>query len=41
MFGPNDYSTLHGGGTNEYALLGNEMPELREVIKSNFVILNI
>ena len=31
VFGPNDFSTLHGGGTYEYALLGGDLPDLREV----------
>ena len=31
VFGPSDYSTLHGGGTYEYALLGGELPNFQEV----------
>ena len=31
VFGPNDFSNLHGGGTYEYALLGGELPDFEEV----------
>ena len=31
VFGPNDFSNVHGGGTYEYALLGGELPDFREV----------
>ena len=31
VFGPSDYSTLHGGGTYEYALLGGQLPDFTQV----------